>query len=205
VVELLSACSAIRTNYTPTRGIAFDVTAQCDGALLGHSADEPVGNTNGQRMGSDGERLQACFSAVANRNGAVADRDGAVTAAASLRGGAVFRWESAGAGVLILASFGCSVTAPAVTQYLPGLAQLQQLVPTASPIGYRGNDQRFHYFCVPAGEAYAIPLASWNVTSMPVSLGFCIPLWFQLGRLVVPPSEWSSQADLMSMQWALRD
>ncbi len=183
MVELLSACSAIRTNYTPTRGIAFAVTARSDGALLSHSADEPVGNTNGQRIGGDSS----------------------VTAAASLRGGAVFRWESAGAGVLILASFGCSVAAPRVTQYLAGLAQLQQLVPTASPIGYRGNDQRFHYFCVPAGDAYAIPLASWNVTSMPVSLGFCIPLWFQFGRLVVPPSEWSTQADLTSLQWALRD
>ena len=120
-----------------------------------------------------------------------------------LQGGAAFRWETAGAGVLILASLGCAA-APLDTMFLPDLQALSARVPAGWPVGYRGCDDSRHYFCSPTGEAFSLPRRCWTITAMPVQLGWCIPLLFEEERLVVPPKNWSSEVDLGSLQWTLR-
>ncbi|WP_164100757.1 hypothetical protein [Candidatus Laterigemmans baculatus] len=122
---------------------------------------------------------------------------------APLRGGAVLRWESDGEDVFVLGSHGGPVAAPKAVEPLADLAALKERVPTESPVGYRGCDRAYHYFCVPAGNGYRLPRRAWAVTTMPVTLGFCIPLVFAGERLVIPSREWSSRLDLPSLQWIL--
>jgi hypothetical protein len=129
---------------------------------------------------------------------------GHVLAAQPLRGGAVFRWESTAAGVLILAALGCTARPPSVAAHFD---QIDQLVPIARPtnvVGYRGCDNDRHYFSLPIGKAYTIPKVDWTVTEMPVELGLCLPLWLEHGRFMIPPRHWAISIDLESLQWALQ-
>ena len=121
-----------------------------------------------------------------------------------LPGGVAFRWETTGAGVLILAALGCA-SIPSIDQHLSDMAQLQAITPAGLPVGYRGSDQQYHYFLLQDGGNVALPRDGWHVTNMPVTLGWCIPLVFDRDRLVIPSSEWSSRIDLNSLQWALRE
>jgi len=124
--------------------------------------------------------------------------------AVRLPGGVAFRWDSAGAGVFILAALGCA-SVPLVQQHLANLAELSCLAEPAQPLGYRGCDERYHYFRLPAGNNVSLPRECWQVSTMPVKLGWCIPLVFEQDRLVIPSSEWSLEADLNSLQWTLRE
>lgn len=124
--------------------------------------------------------------------------------AVRLPGGVAFRWDSAGAGVFILAALGCA-SVPLVQQHLANLAELSCLTEPATPLGYRGCDERYHYFRLPAGNNVSLPRECWQVSAMPVKLGWCIPLVFEQDRLVIPSSEWSLEADLNSLQWTLRE
>lgn len=126
-----------------------------------------------------------------------------VTTAAVLRGGAILRWRTPRAGVLVLASLGGPAAPPTLISRLENLEDLRQMVPAATPVGYRGCDAAYHYFRLPAGGAYGIPRSSWKITPMPVTLGFCIPLIFNENRLVIPPPDWSLRLDLLSLQWTL--
>lgn len=126
-----------------------------------------------------------------------------VTTAAVLRGGAILRWRTDGAGVLILASLGGPAAPPTLASRLGTLDDLRRVVPPSTPVGYRGCDAEYHYFRLPSGDAYGVPLGAWKITPMPVSLGFCIPLIFDDARLVIPPSDWSLRLDLLSLQWTL--
>lgn len=129
--------------------------------------------------------------------------DAEVTTAAVLRGGAILRWRTDGAGVLVLASLGGPATPPTLVKRLEKLDDLRRIIPADSPVGYRGCDAVYHYFRVPAGGAYGVPRSAWNITPMPVTLGFCIPLIFDHSRLVIPPPDWSLRLDLISLQWTL--
>ncbi|XZE53510.1 hypothetical protein SH139x_005259 [Planctomycetaceae bacterium SH139] len=124
--------------------------------------------------------------------------------AVRLPGGVAFRWDSAGAGVFILAALGCA-SVPLVQQHVANLAELSCLAESATPLGYRGCDERYHYFRLPAGNNVSLPRECWQVSAMPVKLGWCIPLVFEQDRLVIPSSEWSLAADLNSLQWTLRE
>ena len=129
---------------------------------------------------------------------------GEITGAVRLPGGVAFRWETAGAGALILAALGCA-SVPSVLLQVHDLAELQQWAAPGCPIGYRGCDDTRHYFLMRSGVSISLPLHGWHVTAMPVTLGWCIPLMFEADRLIVPPREWSINADLHSLQWALRE
>jgi hypothetical protein len=128
---------------------------------------------------------------------------GQIMAAEPLRGGAVFRWESTSAGILILAALGAAVAPPPVTRHLETLGQLCVLSEPTLLVGYRGCDKLKHYFVLPACSPCSIPLEQWSVSAMPVELGFCIPLIFQGERLAIPPAEWSLGIELVSLQWAI--
>ena len=128
---------------------------------------------------------------------------GSVMAAEPLRGGAAFRWESATAGVLILAALGCHAPAPTMVRQVDSLVHLAILAGAEAIVGYRGSDDHSHYFALPQGKPCAVPRQRWNVTFLPVTLGLCLPLYFDQGQLTVPPQEWSMQIDLASLQWTI--
>lgn len=161
--------------------------------------DEIVGNRSRPGIGSQRESpemVSANPSLVVNR-------------LEPLAGGVIYRWETAAAGVLVLAAFGCSVIPPVTSGNFGDLAQLRSFIVDLeegfhNPIGYRGCDDCYHYFCISNGKAYTVPREAWRVTAMPVALGFCIPLVFSdEGRLEMPPSTWSQGVNLASLQWTL--
>lgn len=128
---------------------------------------------------------------------------GQVQSTHPLRGGAVFRWESTTAGVLILAALGYNSPPPMVTDHVQNLGQLHALTGLQSLVGYRGCDKELHYFNLPSHKACSLPRANWTVTYLPVNLGLCVPLCFEHGRLTVPPRHWSMEIDLATLQWAI--
>jgi hypothetical protein len=128
---------------------------------------------------------------------------GRVIAAEPLRGGAVFRWESTAAGVLILAALGCTVSPPEVQRHLDGLAHMSEFVGPAGVVGYRGSNTDYHFFATPDGITLTIPKLCWTITNMPVELGLCLPLAFDDGQLGIPSSQWAMDVDLASLQWAI--
>lgn len=160
------------------------------------ATDGHVANSSGQTVSDAEDPLAAWLRSVPGS-------DGAITTAAVLRGGAILRWRTEGAGVLVMASLGGPAPPPSLVQQLRSLDDLRQIIPAATPVGYRGCDGTYHYFCVPSGGAYGVPRAAWDITPLPVTLGFCIPLVFDRERLVIPPSDWSLRLDLLSLQWTL--
>lgn len=128
---------------------------------------------------------------------------GQVKAAEPLKGGAAFRWESTTAGVLILAALGYPTSAPSAPRHLENLAHLSMLAGSEAIVGYRGCDSQSHFFALPNQQPCAIPLHHWNVTFLPVNLGLCLPLYFEAGKLTVPPRDWAMRLDLATLQWAI--
>jgi hypothetical protein len=123
--------------------------------------------------------------------------------AVRLRGGVAFRWESAGAGVLILAALGCA-TVPRPDAGLATLGELKHRLGESALVGYRGCDQQLHYFCSVDGRTFSLPRAAWQVQELPVTLGWCLPLQFENDRLVSLPAARARHVDLHALQWALR-
>lgn len=128
---------------------------------------------------------------------------GQIVAAEPLRGGAVFRWESTTAGVLVLAALGCNAPVPMEVRQVDNLVHLGILAGANAIVGYRGCDKDSHFFSMPDGRPCAIPRSRWNVSFLPVTLGLCLPLSIVQGELTVPPQQWSMKVQLASLQWTI--
>lgn len=166
------------------------------GPLFDHATDAHVGNQSGQKVGELPRQSSP-------ESGSHPSESSRIDGVAPLRGGAVLRWQTADDGVFLLGSRGGSVAPPERMEHLADLAELSKRIPAETAVGYRGCDRVYHYFCAPTGAGYCLPRRAWSVTTMPVTLGFCIPLVFAGERLMVPPRDWSTQLDLLSLQWIL--
>lgn len=166
------------------------------GPLFDHATDAHVGIQSGHKVGERRRRS-------ATEGDASSPENARIERVAPLRGGAILRWETEDEEVFLLGSRGGPVAAPETLHQLDDLAELRKRVPPETAVGYRGCDRVYHYFCLPTGAGYCLPRQAWAVTTMPVTLGFCIPLVFAGERLVIPPREWSTRLDLPSLQWIL--
>lgn len=154
-----------------------------------------VGNRQRHRIGKGRKAIIACTEDSDSHR----DSKGEVVC---LNGGAAMRWKTDREEPIVMASSG---HASAPREHLP-LTTLEDLASYCGPgwtIGYCGCDHSSHYFVTSDGQNISIPKAHWHVTAMPVGLGWCIPLVFEDGRLVIPSRHWASEVDLTSLQWTL--